>query len=213
MTSHGSIWPRIKLRRTAGVPPFLPLEGPWRLCDGSIVSTQVDALNRSADPSVALHMPPTDQPPQRGAGHHTTVSETSLTLSPKHRRPNPDQRSSALLSAAAFGFGIFALTACATTTSSSSARSEQKACRRESTTRSTGDSARGDIRFTNGSKAPIDVFWLDYDGKRVLYGSLEPGQSLAQQSYVTHPWVISDKSGKCLSLIIVTSDSRDVSIR
>lgn len=38
------------------------------------------------------------------------------------------------------------------------------------------------------------IFWLDYNGQRVLYNTLAPGQSYVQQTFLTHPWVIADGS-------------------
>jgi hypothetical protein len=40
----------------------------------------------------------------------------------------------------------------------------------------------------------FQVFGLDYNGNRVLYAPLSPGQSFVQQTFLTHPWVIADTS-------------------
>jgi hypothetical protein len=45
------------------------------------------------------------------------------------------------------------------------------------------------IRFDNYRAGDVDLYWLDYEGKRVFYGSLGPGRSQLQETYVTHPWV------------------------
>jgi hypothetical protein len=51
------------------------------------------------------------------------------------------------------------------------------------------------IQFVNNSASlSFQVFWLDYNGNRVLYATLSPGQSLIQQTFLTHPWVIADTS-------------------
>jgi hypothetical protein len=51
------------------------------------------------------------------------------------------------------------------------------------------------VRFVNNSASlTFQVFWLDYNGNRVLYATLGPGQSFIQQTFLTHPWVIADTS-------------------
>jgi VHL beta domain len=60
-------------------------------------------------------------------------------------------------------------------------------------------SLRGDtstfIRFTNHTHQVVRVDWIDYGGHLVRYHTLEPGISVLQQTYVTHPWVGSTVSG------------------
>lgn len=48
------------------------------------------------------------------------------------------------------------------------------------------------VNFVNSSGDPVDLCWVNYDGARVLYKHLGPGESSVQQTYVTHPWVIYD---------------------
>jgi putative Ig domain-containing protein/galactose oxidase-like protein/Kelch motif protein len=51
------------------------------------------------------------------------------------------------------------------------------------------------IPFVNNSaNLTFQIFWLDYNGNRVLYTTLGPGQSFIQQTFLTHPWVIADTS-------------------
>lgn len=48
-----------------------------------------------------------------------------------------------------------------------------------------------EIDFINDSTVPVDVYWIDYSGDRVLYyPDLLPGQSYDQGTYLTHPWLI-----------------------
>jgi hypothetical protein len=49
------------------------------------------------------------------------------------------------------------------------------------------------IRFDNYLSEAVNLYWLNYEGVRVLYASLQPGRSLLQQTYVTHPWVVTKK--------------------
>jgi hypothetical protein len=57
------------------------------------------------------------------------------------------------------------------------------------------------VTFVNRESVPIRTYWLNYDGRRVFYREVPPGQSYVQQTYVTHPWVITDNpQGRCVAL-------------
>jgi hypothetical protein len=56
---------------------------------------------------------------------------------------------------------------------------------------SLNDDSQAEIDFINVSSVPVDVYWIDFSGDRVLYRSdLLPGQSYDQPTYLTHPWLI-----------------------
>jgi len=65
------------------------------------------------------------------------------------------------------------------------------------------------LNFLNKTKASINIIWIDYDGLRKPYKTLAPNQSFTQSTYVSHPWLITDPSGKCLGAF-VASESQDV---
>ncbi|RDB26234.1 hypothetical protein Hypma_006421 [Hypsizygus marmoreus] len=50
------------------------------------------------------------------------------------------------------------------------------------------------IDFVNNLDTEIKTHWVDYDGKRVLYSSIQPGSSFRQQTYVGHPWEVTISS-------------------
>jgi hypothetical protein len=58
------------------------------------------------------------------------------------------------------------------------------------------------VTFQNQTGADITLFWLDYNGHRKAYGTIETGKSRLQQTFVTHPWVVGDSSGKCLEIVM-----------
>ena len=65
------------------------------------------------------------------------------------------------------------------------------------------------IRFDNYLREAVNFYWLDYDGLRVYYGSIEAGRSQLQQTYASHPWVITrkdDPSQKCIILFLPAAD-------
>ena len=47
------------------------------------------------------------------------------------------------------------------------------------------------VRFFNASPRNVDVIWINFNGGRVKYKTLEPKQFFDVNTYVAHPWVIS----------------------
>jgi SEFIR domain/VHL beta domain len=63
------------------------------------------------------------------------------------------------------------------------------------------------IRFDNYLTESVALYWLNYDGLRVFYTVVGPGRSHLQQTYVTHPWVVtkqdaSVRQGICLAIFL-----------
>ncbi len=55
------------------------------------------------------------------------------------------------------------------------------------------------ICFNNETSGSVDVFWMDYTGVAKFYKFLSPGQFYEQETFFTHPWLItSDPSGGSL---------------
>ncbi len=51
------------------------------------------------------------------------------------------------------------------------------------------------ITFVNKSGEPVRIYWLDFNGDRVLYGKLGSEDALTLATFLTHPWLITDDSG------------------
>lgn len=77
---------------------------------------------------------------------------------------------------------------------------EEYACSGEGRIKSsTGASIYMD--FVNQRGSNVNVYWLDYNTGRVSYKpNLATGQTHNQQTFVTHPWLITDNSGACLGI-------------
>lgn len=56
------------------------------------------------------------------------------------------------------------------------------------------------IRFINKSNEVRKIYWLDYTGNKVHYKTLYPDDSYFQNTFMTHPWLITDVNGKELSV-------------
>jgi von Hippel-Lindau disease tumor supressor len=48
------------------------------------------------------------------------------------------------------------------------------------------------LTFYNATQRTVDVIWINYQGKPILYKSLLPGQFFDVDTYVTHPWIFRD---------------------
>lgn len=58
------------------------------------------------------------------------------------------------------------------------------------------------IAYQNDHDRKVSLYWLDFEGRRVHYADLEPGQGYRQQTYVTHPWVAVDGDGRCRAIFV-----------
>jgi hypothetical protein len=69
------------------------------------------------------------------------------------------------------------------------------------------------LTFRNLSSDAISAYWLDYGGKRVFYRRLNGGDSYDQPTYISHPWVFVDTSGKCRKIFLPNTSEKVVTIR
>jgi hypothetical protein len=58
------------------------------------------------------------------------------------------------------------------------------------------------IQFINRKPFRVKVYWLDFTGKRQHYFDLEPNETRDQQTFVTHPWLITEAGANqpCLNI-------------
>jgi VHL beta domain len=75
-------------------------------------------------------------------------------------------------------------------------------CGAEPSLRSTSGDAPVLVRFVNLRAEPIELIWLDYDGKRKSYGTLNAGETREQRTFLTHPWLVANLQGVCLDIRI-----------
>lgn len=53
------------------------------------------------------------------------------------------------------------------------------------------------VTFFNGSKRPVDIYWIGFDGQWKKYHTLGPDKNVNQKTFATHPWVATDARGNC----------------
>jgi von Hippel-Lindau disease tumor supressor len=75
-----------------------------------------------------------------------------------------------------------------------------------------GKSVETSIKFINKGSQPIKVYWLNYEGNRVLYGELKTGETLPIVTFLTHPWLITDSSDNAKSIFFPDDQPRVIEI-
>src|SRR5690349_771094 len=73
-------------------------------------------------------------------------------------------------------------------------------CSSEAQLRSISGTTKTAITFQNRRSASnIQIFWLNYSGQRVLFATIVPKQNFTVSTFLTHPWVVTDAQGNCIS--------------
>jgi hypothetical protein len=81
-------------------------------------------------------------------------------------------------------------------------------CRRFGKIRSLRSRTPVNVRFHNHTPGQRTVMWIDFNGQPVEYKILAPGESYVQQTYVGHPWMVTDGPGNCKQLFVPQRDTR-----
>ena len=85
-------------------------------------------------------------------------------------------------------------------------------CSQEKVLHSLGSTASTTITFVNKMSQPRLVYWLDFHGNRVLYATLQGGQSASQLTYISHPWVVTDGSNNCIAIYMPTPNAQTIAV-
>lgn len=86
-------------------------------------------------------------------------------------------------------------------------------CDEEQRLRSIHAETQSAVFFRNDSTHPIKVYWLDYEGKRQSYGTLEPHTETTQPTFLTNPWLVADDMDRCLAIYLPQAETPAVIIR
>mmetsp|Transcript_6900 Transcript_6900/g.20991 ORF Transcript_6900/g.20991 Transcript_6900/m.20991 type:complete len:208 (+) Transcript_6900:182-805(+) len=69
------------------------------------------------------------------------------------------------------------------------------------------------LLFHNGSETPVDINWINFNGKEVNYAIVPPGESYLQPTFASHPWSVRDHaSQKTLTLTVAHESAAVVNI-
>ena len=69
------------------------------------------------------------------------------------------------------------------------------------------------ITFINQAPETIRIYWLNFEGERVLYHTLKPGESAEQITFLTHPWLITDENDNAWQLYYPDAQPRKIEIK
>ena len=86
-------------------------------------------------------------------------------------------------------------------------------CTEERTARSIDANQPTAMQFKNNRSSAVRIYWLDYQGQRKFYTELAPGQEYVQPTFVTHPWIVTDQTERCLAFYMPDRSQRRVDIR
>jgi hypothetical protein len=76
----------------------------------------------------------------------------------------------------------------------------------ESHLRSSSAKTRTTLRFVNRTGGPVDVYWLDYKGRRNLPTRVEPMDEKSFGTYLSHPWLVTDSAGRSIGAFLPQAD-------
>lgn len=85
-------------------------------------------------------------------------------------------------------------------------------CHGEKGLRSLGTNDSLNIRIGNDSSNVVEIYWIDFNGKRKLYDTVSPGDDFNATTYRGHPWVVTDEDGNCLTLITPNRSDIDTNV-
>jgi len=67
---------------------------------------------------------------------------------------------------------------------------------------STAWSSTANLKIHNNHSQKVDLYWVDYQCNEVKYTTINPGYTVVQPSFITHPWRIRESgSGKLLKQV------------
>ena len=93
-----------------------------------------------------------------------------------------------------------------------STRATPMSCDQEKNSRSQVTTESTEISFTNRSPETRRIYWLNFDGVRVLYASLAIGQTVSFQTYMTHPWLVANGADECKAIYMPTSSPHEIDL-
>ncbi len=73
---------------------------------------------------------------------------------------------------------------------------------REGTLKSAADSRPTSVLFVNDTSGELKIYWLDFEGKRKLYGSVQPGGRYHVDTFIDHAWVVVDAKGVARAVFV-----------
>jgi dipeptidyl-peptidase-4 len=73
---------------------------------------------------------------------------------------------------------------------------------------SSGTGTETAIKFENRLAQEVSVFWIDGDGNRQPYGSLQPDETREQHTFAGHVWMVTARNGDILAVFEAEASAR-----
>jgi hypothetical protein len=64
------------------------------------------------------------------------------------------------------------------------------------------------ITFVNETSARVLVYWLDYEGNRQFWFDLDSDESFFENTWLTHPWIVTTVDGRCIGYVLADQPSQ-----
>jgi VHL beta domain len=65
------------------------------------------------------------------------------------------------------------------------------------------------VTFKNNTQGTVRVYWLN-NNQEQMYQTLKPGESVVQQTFTNHVWIVRDASDRELSRVTVAANTREI---
>ncbi len=75
-------------------------------------------------------------------------------------------------------------------------------CRSVGKLRSQNSDVPVSVTFRNKTNSMRSVMWINFEGQAENYANLQPGQRITIDTYVTHPWMMTDGPGNCAEVFM-----------
>src|ERR1700759_5592745 len=85
-------------------------------------------------------------------------------------------------------------------------------CSNEQSLKSAASSEATQLSFRNGSVDKRRIYWIDQNGARKFYGTVDPANNFQQQTFAGHAWVVTDEAEKCLYTFVASAAPQTVDV-
>ena len=100
----------------------------------------------------------------------------------------------------------------AATLSAASEPTPDPSCKERTKLRSKNSDTKTKITFINRSGGTRGILWLDFNGQPKDYANLQNGEEAVFDTFMTHPWMITDGPGNCLQIVMPHPGARVVEL-
>ena len=62
-----------------------------------------------------------------------------------------------------------------------------------------------EITFDNRTAGDLELYWLDFNGKRQPYGKVAAGKKESRETFQSHPWLVAKPDGTVVGIFVPTA--------